>query len=48
LKAIEASVRTSPYGDIGVKIRAAVFWRVTIKITTHGFSRYHGWFYNES
>jgi hypothetical protein len=37
LKAIEASVRTSPYGDIGVKIREAVFWSIIIKITTHDF-----------
>jgi hypothetical protein len=28
LKAIEASVRTSPYVDIGVKIRAPVFWNI--------------------
>jgi hypothetical protein len=45
LKAIDTSVRASPYREIGVKIRVPVFWNIKSKDNAHDFALNHGRFY---
>jgi hypothetical protein len=45
LKAIDTSVRASPYREIGVKIRVPVFWNIKSKDNAHDFSEIMGYYF---